>query len=153
MKKKNYKHKYLNAIGLKSNNPCIFNTTEWDTAGRNKKFKKQRQKHGFDVRETWSLDYTLLTWLYEHIKYFYKITRKIIDRTESRLMIPVLVKSKTSEGSILQTQIQEVSEDEVFKILIKYIKKALIKKDPFKAREYASAAYKILADMHQELWW
>lgn len=47
---------------------CLFNTKQKDNTGRQEMFMKQRKKYGFDERETWSLSYTSILWLYCHLK-------------------------------------------------------------------------------------
>ena len=44
---------------------------------RNKKWKKERKKYGFDSRETWNLDSTMAELLYERLKMFNEVN--IID--------------------------------------------------------------------------
>lgn len=44
---------------------------------RNKKWKKERKKYGFDSRDTWNLDSTMAELLYERLKMFNKVN--IID--------------------------------------------------------------------------
>lgn len=50
----------------------LFNTPKKDEVGRNKLFKEQRRKYGFDERETWCLGDTTIIWLYTHLKRFKK---------------------------------------------------------------------------------
>ena len=46
-------HKYLNELGISSEVSWIFNTKEvWDKKKTQKHFINQREKYGFDERET-----------------------------------------------------------------------------------------------------
>lgn len=38
--------------------------------GRDKMWEEQRNKYGFDERETWSLDVTFIYWLYERLRMY-----------------------------------------------------------------------------------
>ena len=51
---------------------------------RQKEWKKQRKKYGFDERETWSLDFSFHLWLYERLKMYKKIAP--IDMTYHKFM-------------------------------------------------------------------
>lgn len=57
--------KYIDDLGIK------FKDTPQGWIGkkdkRNNKWKKERKKYGFDVRETWSLNYTIKLFLYERL--------------------------------------------------------------------------------------
>ena len=59
--------KYLNDIGYQ----------DWrkdmKKDKRNKKWKKERKKYGFDSRETWNLDSTMAELLYERLKMFNEV--------------------------------------------------------------------------------
>lgn len=39
----------------------------------------QREKYGFDERETWSLDYTFYLWLYERLKMYLEVACVDLD--------------------------------------------------------------------------
>lgn len=59
------KRYYLDKLNIKDR-PDTWNPDD----ERQKDWKKQRKKYGFDERETWSLDYTWRLWLYERLKAF-----------------------------------------------------------------------------------
>ena len=46
---------------------------------RNKHWKKQRKRYGFDDRETWSLDYTFIIWVYERFNMYKDKAGDIVD--------------------------------------------------------------------------
>ena len=46
---------------------------------RNKRWKKQRKKYGFDDRETWSLDYAFIVWVYERFNMYKDIGGQIVN--------------------------------------------------------------------------
>lgn len=85
MKKKEYKkngyirNKYLEELGLKPNeystNFCKKSDCRW------KSWKKQRDKYGFDERETWALNNKFYEWLYSRLQMYLDYARGIIDLT------------------------------------------------------------------------
>lgn len=64
--------KYLDDIGV---------TERPDTWEDKPHFKEQREQFGFDERETYSLDYSFILWLYERLKMYLDKSDKIIDLT------------------------------------------------------------------------
>ena len=66
------KHKYLEELGF---DPLY----ETKKDKRNKKWAKEREKYGFDSRETWNMDITFLAWLYEHLRMYKDVN--IVDLT------------------------------------------------------------------------
>lgn len=44
-----------------------------ENTGRDEMWKEQREKYGFDERETWDLDFTFFCWLYSRLKMFKEI--------------------------------------------------------------------------------
>ena len=82
-------HKYLNELGISSEVSWIFNTKEvWDKKKTQKHFINQREKYGFDERETWALNSTLIGWLYSHLKWYVK--HSPVDFTFYSFDVPVL---------------------------------------------------------------
>ena len=83
MKKKKYKklgyqrNKYLEDIGLKPEECGTNFCTKKDD--RNKKWKKQREKYGFDSRETWNLNDMFYEWLYSRLSMYIEVASKIVD--------------------------------------------------------------------------
>lgn len=84
------KHYYLDKINIK---PFFFDNYK---DRRKKQWKKERKKYGFDERETWSLNFTMIVLLYERLMMynevncintdFYKITINDIERTQQEWM-------------------------------------------------------------------
>lgn len=66
------KRKYLDDIKVNG---------RWDQIvdEREKRWKKQRKKYGFDERETWGLDEAFYEWLYERLKMYKEIGGKVIN--------------------------------------------------------------------------
>lgn len=145
-------HKYLNDIGIKSNDVCIFNTESIDK-DRQKRFKKQRKKYGFDERETWSMDYTIATWLYSHFKGYKKYTSKIIDLTYHKFDIPRWDK----ENNIISDELIEVNQKEAINIVIKNIKFYLKYSDDLDKADIAikkfEYAFRIIGIIAPAMWW
>ena len=146
-------HKYLNDLGIKSSDICIFNTEETKDK-RMKRFLKQRKKYGFDERETWSMDYTMGTWLYSHFKAYKKYANKIINLTFHKFDIPKWDKKET-----FSQETKQVTEEEAINIIIKNLKFYLKNYDciDFKKEEKANMkfqyALRIIGIIHPTLWW
>ena len=66
------KRKYLDDIKVNG---------RWDqiTDKREKRWKKQRKKYGFDERETWGLDEAFYEWLYERLKMYKEIGGRVVN--------------------------------------------------------------------------
>ncbi len=113
-------HKYLNDIGIKSTECCIFNTNENnENKKRQKEFKKQRKKFGFDERETWALDYSFATWLYSHLMWFKEYAGNTIDLTTHTFDIP---KWNDKKNKICKKKIIGVNQLEAIDIMIDCLK-------------------------------
>lgn len=52
---------------------------------REKKFKKQRKKRGFDDSETWALDSTICNFIIPRLKRYIKVANKRIIRDPKRI--------------------------------------------------------------------
>ena len=88
-------HYYLNKIGIDSNNTLVFNSTNTIyglSTGRTSIYKEQRETYGFDERETKSLNYTYITWLYSHLKFYLEYAA--VDLTFYKFKVPVLTERK-----------------------------------------------------------
>lgn len=162
-------HKYLNEIGIKSDYSAIFNTEEMDNE-RQEYFIKQRQIHSFDERETWSMDYTFATWLYEHLQAYKEFAQDIIDLEFNTFLIPVLYdipenkliyvnESKTIVQQYMYEIVEEHTELEAIDIMIDYLKKYLTdtysddwKEDQIKI-EYLQGTIGVLKEVIPALWW
>lgn len=160
-------HKYLNKIGIESDNPCVFNT---ENTKNIKRYKKERKKYGFDTRETWSMDFTSATWLYEHLKVFKKAN--ICDLEYHKFNIPVLyglAKSEIDENDPYRRYTKEVIEEhtqgEAIDLMIRYLEQYLyeyFKKsdtsanmfdEDIKRAEYLQCAFKIYSEVICAMWW
>ncbi len=93
------KNKYLEDIGLSKYNYGVYKPLKDDP--RKKKWKKQRKKYGFDVRECWNLDQTFIEWLYSHLKMYYESCKNVIDLNYGEHIIDYKNKSYTQEQAIL----------------------------------------------------
>jgi hypothetical protein len=70
------RRKYIDELGIKfEDTPPGLNSDD----NRQETWKNQREKYGFDERETWSLDYSFKLWLYERLCMFNDVN--IIDTT------------------------------------------------------------------------
>jgi hypothetical protein len=145
-------HKYLNDIGIKSDDIAVFNTEAIDEK-RQWRFVKQRKKYGFDERETWALDFTLMTWLYSHMKAYKKYASKTVDLTFHKFKIPEWdeINHMRSKG------IKIVTQDEAIKIIIKNLEFCLKK---YENEKYTSECDKrvkyvleIIGIILPSLWW
>lgn len=160
-------HKYLNQLGIKSDSPCIFNTEE-DDEQRNEFFFEERRKHHFDSRETWNLDYTSATWLYEHLQVYKEYAIKIIDLNYPTFDIPILyeiphnelkyIENTSFPESYFGTCIVKKTLIEAIDIIIKYLENYLVNYDAYgdeeyKAYEYLKCAFQIYAIIITSLWW
>ena len=61
------RRKYLEDIGYYSDLDNL------DPESHNSKWEKQRQTYGFDVRDTWNLDKTMLALLYERLQMYNQV--------------------------------------------------------------------------------
>ena len=150
-KHKHQHHHYLNKIGISSKETCVFNTHEKDSK-RGKSFKKERKKHSFDSRETLSLDYTLLTWLYEHILVYLDIADQITDLDYHKIKVDIITGWDEKQNPIQEET--ELTERQACWLICEYIKKFFKDEDNiFKTVEYEKAALHILAEVAPCLWW
>lgn len=161
-------HKYLNKIGVKSTDPCVFRTEERD-AKRARRFKKERKKYGFDTRETWALGYTSATWLYEHLKVFKKCA--CINLDYHKFQIPVLydipegeLPDHIPEGHTRPTEyttqvIEEHTQGEAIDYMTKYLKQYIRSEtasdwdEEMKGFEALQCAFRIYAEVIGAMWW
>lgn len=143
-------HKYLNKIGIKSTETCVFNTEEKEKSPRQKHFNKMRKKHGFDPRETWALDFTLATWIYEHFMYYKKYAA--IDLTFHKFMIPAW----DNENNEISNETIEVTQEEAINIVLDNIKFYLVNEEismdevTYKKYEYA---LRVISIIIPAMWW
>ena len=156
-------HKYLNELGVSSEDICIFNTKETEngkTTGRTKRFSEQRKTYGFDERETWALNYTLITWLYSHLL-MYKET-SIVDMDSFKVTVPKLVPLKKKEMVEPHIYFKEKPAEMTFgaaiDLAIEYMKEYILNGEDFgedgdKAYEKGKTALKIVAEIFGALWW
>ena len=157
-------HHYLNKIGVKSDETCVFNTEEKEKKKRAKYFAKIREKHGFDDRETWNLNYTMATWIYEHLKLYLKLAGQIVDLTYYKFEIPTVTRDENNKPQIIY---KEKTEENAIKTACKYLKKYLqnenntnfdedieitLDKD-LMACHYYEAAMQIIGKIAPALWW
>lgn len=165
------RHYYLNKLGIKSDDPCIFNTGNRQYS--QKRYKKERLKHGFDSRELWSMEYTSACWLYEHIKLYKKIAGKIVDLNFHTFEIPVFYEIPEDEleynninlpKKCLQLQIETRTQLEAINLIIQYLEFYLkdddteedldkINKNEQMSYEYLQGAFRIYAVILPSMWW
>lgn len=149
------KHYYLNKLGIKSDDCCIFNTTDKKVGKNFFKYKKEKAQHGFDSRETWALDYTSATWLYEHLCFYKEVANKIIDLNYHHIKIPVL---HIKEENTITEEIENKTQLEAIDLIITYLKYYLSKQAETIEQEhlqykYLQTAFKIYAEIITSMWW
>lgn len=141
-------HAYLNAIGIKSTDYCVFNSWE-DTDERQKRFAKQRERHSFDERETWSFEYTLATWMYEHLMMYRDIA--CVDLTFWKFKVR---EPRLGDDGHLTYKKKVVTEDKAIRIACKCLQKSLQSEWDDELRdEYLYAAMRIVCEILPALWW
>lgn len=185
-------HKYYDDLGLEKDAICLFNTDvkEKETVNgkkkaskRQKKWNKMRKKYGFDSRETWSLDFTMNTWLHSHLKMFLDEASDTIDLSYHKVKIPVLVENpyfaipKAKLHTLRHVRPFLVRKEhhtlqECIEIMIKYLEDVLLEKETFPSEQQdgeeswnssiindwcillkQKAVYNILAECVHLLWW
>ena len=166
----NIRHKYLNEIGIKSNECCVFNTTDADDVSRRlDRLMKQRKEYGFDERETWALNSTLAGWLYSHLRMYKDIGGKVVNLEYHKFEIPVIKRLEPNEikyieGSTFPERyykevLEEHTQEECIDLAIEYLEYYLKNGDAVKfekeakATEKCQCAMKIVAEILPALWW
>ncbi len=114
---------------------------------RIKLFMKQRKKYRFDERETWSLDYTSVVWLYEHIRMYLDIGGDTIDL--ERPLPADMKKDIEKEADGLKTQ-KDVLEY-ICELIEKWDKEN--SKNVEKGWKYAQKAIRLYAVILPAMWW
>lgn len=107
------KHKYLDDIGV-TNRPDTWNKND----ARQKQWKKEREKYGFDERETWNIEFTWHLWLYERLMAYiewsdadldyYEFEFKGENYTQGKLIDMMLERLQFS----FSTEYDDVDEDQ-----------------------------------------
>lgn len=127
-------HYYLNKLGVE-------HPDQWcPNDHREKKWKKERKKYGFDSRETWSLDSTFFMWLYEHLKMFMKVADGVVNLNFHKIEI----------DGVEHTQRQWILmclED------LKEILKTAYPKDNKDDKERTDRVMKIWSHIYPYMWW
>ena len=71
------KRKYLDQANI----PNESRPDKWGKGTvRDKKWKKQREKYGFDERDTYSMDITFYCWLLEHLMMYNEVNNLDLDK-------------------------------------------------------------------------
>jgi hypothetical protein len=125
-----------------------------DSKERQKRFKKERKTYGFDSRETWAMDYTLATWLYEHLSWYRD--NAPIDMTMYKFQVPAWNKKKKRPcKKKTMTLDQGQCIDTIIENLKFYIKNesAPGPKVRVEAQERLQYALHLLAEIIGTLWW
>lgn len=140
-------HKYLKELGI-VDDMNIPNTDYKDTEGRNKRFKKQRKKFGFDERETWEMDFTLACWVYEHFKWYVEYAP--IDTTF--YMFDIEVVDNVEKNTI---KVEKATQEQAIEKVLEYIEKYFINsyEDENAAYFYYKCAFRIVAEIMPVMWW
>ena len=89
--------KYLKKIGVREDDVCVPMTRQKASSKKaQKRFRKQREKYGFDSRETFCLSLTSAIWLYEHLQ-MYVDTAEVNLNFHELEIAPVIVDEKIWE--------------------------------------------------------
>ena len=147
LNKYNKKLRSVRKISKSTNGCCLPNTLD-KTDNRQKLFMKQRKKYRFDERETWSMDYTSLIWLYEHIKMYIDIGGKTVDL---EYPLSVELKKEFADKEFLDFSTQK----EVLEYICKLIEKWDKCNDSIENEhwDYAQQAVRLYAIILPAMWW
>ena len=151
------KRYYENLYGVTKNDVCLPNSRIKDNPSKKGREKslRERKKYGYDLVETYSVDYTALIWLYEHIKIMIEVGSKIInydaehdwDDSERKVFNELGINPKT--------------DNEAFDILCKYIEEGFKYMnseddevwDDDLAHQYFAKVWKLWAAIFTRAWW
>ena len=133
------KCKYLDDLGL---NIVSYGTNFCDnTDKRYKKWMKEREKYGFDSRETWNLDRIFVEWIYTRFKMYKEVGGEVVDLSYHKF--PYTTKSgKTKE----LTQLQAINK------VLNYCEKYL-KADFIDAEFFPKNIWDLLGELMPSMWW
>lgn len=131
--------KYLNDIGVKDKD-LPWNWNKGDQ--RSDEWKQERKKYGFDERDTWSLDYTLVCLVYERLKMYREIAAVEMDK-------PGLSHSYKFEGKevVLGDAVDRILEGFRVRIL-----RDIIEISAEEDKEYRKC-WQLLGIISGSLWW
>lgn len=168
-------HKYLEELGIKATDICIPNSENTEDS-RMPRFLDQREKYGFDERETWSLDYTFACWLYEHLKMyldvncvdleFYKFDIPVVyEIPDCELVYDVSTHEETGYSKYPQRYTKTITEThtqgDCINLCVEYLKKYLtedpdeedLAKGEMIRHEYCDTAVEIFRIILPAMWW
>ncbi len=131
------KHKYLSDIGLDiKNTPYGWCEDVGDKRERN--WQRERYTYGFDQRETWSLDLTLICIIYERLKMYDDVTNGVINK----------------DFHIFNYNDTEYTQQQLIDIALDKCKKYLLgEDDDFENINNVSDVFDILKLIWRSLWW
>ena len=131
------RRKYLEDLGRKATD----NPEGWSVNDNRQEFwKEQRETYGFDERETWSLDLSIMLLLYERLMMFNEITEGKTDKTfhEFQYREETLTLQECLD-CMLDSLRYVLSSNEIENYDMFHIKKQEV--------------FEILALCHSSLWW
>lgn len=141
-------HQYLKPLNIEINGIVDSRSFKDKKESRSKEWKAQRKKYGFDVRETWNLDFTMSCWIYEHLKMFKDVNPIAVEK--EKFLIPILQDDLTEK-------MEERNLEEVLDIVCEGLEGYILASDRiFRSNTVlvkAENAYKILAIVFPALWW
>ena len=171
-------HKYLNKLGMRDDFVCVPGTTNRE---QSKRFRKEREKYGFDSRETWSLKMTSALWLYERLKMYLKQAGKIVDLSFYKFRIQTVeidpeiwnVESITdAESHIGLSEPIEMTQKKAIKLCVEYLRSYITSEENQEKAEKehedskypgiiaemidlakAQQAFRIYAELFPAMWW
>lgn len=142
-------HMYLEQIGIRSDDPCVPNTDQVDE-DRDEIFREQRERFGFDTRETWSIDFTLAAWVYERFMWY--LENAPIDMTFYQ--VEATYAKMDDDGAYRQVR-HTVSQKKAIKLVCKYMKYYLRHQngDYVRANARYEAALVTMSQLMPLMWW
>ena len=155
------KHKYLNDLGISSDEVSIFNTTDIDKLGRQDRFYEERNKYGFDSRETWGLYFTAAGWLYSHLKMFLEEASEIVNLDYYKFTVPRLVEITDREDDArcyYRVEPTEMTQKEAIEMMIDYLEFTIkhcddMDENEVRANEKAASAFETFGIVFPAMWW
>lgn len=121
---------YLSDLGIKEESlPWNFRVSK----SKKKAFKKQREEHGFDARDTWDLDSTLAYLIYPRLKMYAEESQAVGD-----------------EG-VYEFENVKYSLDELINMCLKEFESYFTEQNS--DQPHLKRAFEILAATVHSLWW
>ena len=144
------KNKYLDEIGAKEYFTNFFTSKkdikrEMAEDGRAKKWQKERDEYGFDSRETWNLDSTMIEWIYTRFKMYKEVCN--VDLDVEYIKFPYT----DAEG------IRDLSQADAIDLILdrceKYIKADFQEAKDMYSELFDDNFWKLFGELLPAMWW